>query len=59
MTVQEIRKIREKKSVEWVDLSLEQRNTEIKNGAKQLLSKIEKLKLSKNDAERIIILKDE
>ena len=47
MTVQEIRKIREKKSVEWADLSLEQRNTEIKNGAKQLLLKIEKIKQSK------------
>ena len=43
----EIRKIREKKSVEWVDLSLEQRNIKIKDGAKQLLSKIEKIKLNK------------
>jgi hypothetical protein len=47
LTVQEIRRIREKKSVEWVDLSLEQRNVEVKNGAKQLLLKIEQIKLSK------------
>ena len=51
MTVQEIRNIREKKSVEWVDLSLEKRNAEIKNGAKQLLSKIEEIKLRKVSAE--------
>ena len=51
MTVQELRKIRENKSVEWADLSLEQRNVEIKKGAKQFLSKIEKIKLSKASAE--------
>jgi hypothetical protein len=47
VTVQEIRKIREKKSVEWFSLSLEQRNEEIKNGARQLQLKIEKIKINK------------
>ena len=44
MTVQEVREIREKKSVEWANFSLEQRNAEIKNGAKQLQMKIEEMK---------------
>ena len=55
MTVQEIRRIREKKSIEWANLSLEQRNEEIKNGAKQLLSKIEEIKLSKTGAGKVTI----
>ncbi len=42
MTVTEIREIREKKSIEWVNLSLEQRNLEIKKGAKEIQIKIEK-----------------
>ena len=45
MTVKEIREIREKKSVEWVNLSSERRNAEIKNGAKQIQKKIEEIKL--------------
>jgi len=44
MTVQEVREIREKKSVEWANLSLEQRNAEVKKGAKQLQMRIEKVK---------------
>ena len=46
MTVQEVRKIREKKSVEWISLSLKQRNVEIKNGAEQIQKKIEAIKKS-------------
>ena len=41
MTVAEIREIREKKSVAWVGLSLEQRDLEIKKGAKQMQMRIE------------------
>jgi acyl-CoA reductase-like NAD-dependent aldehyde dehydrogenase len=44
MTVAEVREIREKKSLEWVNLSPEQRNTIIKKGAKQLQKQIEGLK---------------
>ena len=50
MTVQEIRQIREKKSVEWADLSLEQRNAEIKTGAKQMQMKIEEIKKKRRNA---------
>ena len=45
MTVKEIREIREKKSIEWVNLSSERRNSEIKSGAKQIQTKIEEIKL--------------
>jgi len=41
MTVAEVREIREKKSIEWANLSLEQRNLEIKKGAKQMQMRIE------------------
>ena len=44
MTVQEVREIREKKSVEWANLSLEKRNSEIKKGAKQIQMKIEDIR---------------
>ena len=44
MTVAEVREIREKKSIEWANLSLEQRNAEIKNGAKQIQMKIEEIR---------------
>jgi len=44
MTVAEVREIREKKSIEWVDLSLEQRNAKIKDGAKQIQIKIEEIR---------------
>ena len=44
MTVVEIREIREKKSIEWINLSREQRNQEIKKGAKQLQARIEEMK---------------
>ena len=44
MTVAEIRVIREKKSVDWASMSLEQRNSEIKKGAKQMQARIEKEK---------------
>ena len=47
MTVAEVRAIREKKSVEWANLSLEQRNTEVKKGAKQIQMKIEEIKKKK------------
>lgn len=50
MTVQEIRDIREKKSLEWVNMSLEQRNEEIKNGASHILFKIEEIKRNKANA---------
>ncbi|MCL2500665.1 MAG: hypothetical protein FWE90_10075 [Defluviitaleaceae bacterium] len=53
MIIQEIRKIREEKSVEWAYMSLEQRNNEIKNGAKQILSKIEEIKFNKPAAEKL------
>ncbi|MDR1060606.1 MAG: hypothetical protein LBL83_05210 [Clostridiales bacterium] len=46
MTVQEVREIREKKSVEWANLSLEQLNTEVKKGAKQAQMKIEEIRKS-------------
>ena len=45
MTVQEVREIREKKSVEWINLSPEKRNAEIKNGAKQIQRRIEEMKI--------------
>ena len=44
MTVAEVREIREKKSIEWANLSLEQRNSEIKKGAKQIQMRIEEIK---------------
>jgi len=44
MTVTEVREIREKKSIEWANLSLEQRNSEIKKGAKQLQMRIEEMR---------------
>ena len=44
MTVQEVREIREKKSVEWANFSLEQRNAEVKKGAKQIQMKIEEIR---------------
>jgi len=44
MTVAEVREIREKKSVEWANLSLEQRNLEIKKGAKQMQMRIEDMR---------------
>jgi len=44
MTVAEVREIREKKSVEWANLSLEQRNSEIKKGAKQIQKRIEEMR---------------
>ena len=44
MTVHEVREIREKKSVEWANYSSEQRNTEVKKGAKQIQMKIEEIK---------------
>jgi len=44
MTVHEVREIREKKSVEWANLSLEKRNAEIKKGATQIQMKIEEIK---------------
>jgi hypothetical protein len=44
MTVAEIREIREKKSIEWANLSLEQRNSEIKKGAKQMQERIEEIR---------------
>ena len=47
MTVQEIREIREKKSLEWLNLSLEQRNAEIKHGALQIQLKLEEIKQNK------------
>jgi hypothetical protein len=44
MTVTEVREIREKKSLEWINLSPEQRNLIIKKGAKQLQQQIDGLK---------------
>ncbi|MCL2049705.1 MAG: hypothetical protein FWG87_13380 [Defluviitaleaceae bacterium] len=44
MTVPEVRAIREKKSIEWVGLSLEQRNSEIKKGAEQMQARIEEIR---------------
>ena len=44
MTVQEVRKIREKKSVEWINVTAEKRNEEIKNGAKEIQRRIEEMK---------------
>ncbi len=44
MTVVEVREIREKKSIEWINLSREQRNQEIKKGAKQLQARIDEMK---------------
>ena len=44
MTVAEVREIREKKSVEWANLSLEQRNSEIKKGAKQIQMRVEAMR---------------
>jgi len=49
LTVQEVREIRERKSLEWAGLTLEQLNAEINKGANQLLAKIEKKKQSKID----------
>ena len=40
MTVAEVREIREKNSIKWVGLSLEQRNAEIKKGANQIQAQI-------------------
>jgi len=51
MTVQEVRSIREKKSAEWACLSPEQRDTKIKNGAKQMQVRIEKIRLNKSSQE--------
>jgi hypothetical protein len=45
MTVVEVREIREKKSLEWINLSSEQRSMEIKKGAKQLQQQIVGLKI--------------
>jgi len=47
MTMAEVREIREKKSVEWANLSLEQRNLEIKKGAKQMQMRIEEVRRTK------------
>jgi hypothetical protein len=44
MTAAEVRAIRERKSVEWANLSLEQRNSEVKKGALQLQTRIEEIK---------------
>ena len=44
MTVTEVREIREKKSIEWANLPLEQRNSEIKKGAKQIQMRIEEIR---------------
>ena len=44
MTVTEVREIREKKSLEWVDLTLEQRNFEIKKGVRQIQRRIDELR---------------
>ena len=44
MTVAEVREIREKKSIEWANLSLEQRNLEIRKGAKQIQTRIEEIR---------------
>jgi hypothetical protein len=44
MTVQEVREIREKKSVEWAGLSLAQRNAEVKKGAKEIQMAIDEKK---------------
>jgi len=41
MTVVEVREIREKKSIEWASLSLEELNAEIKKGADQVQRLIE------------------
>jgi rRNA maturation endonuclease Nob1 len=40
----EVREIREKKSVEWAALSLEQRNLEVKKGAKQMQMRVEEIR---------------
>ena len=44
MTVAEVREIREKKSIEWANLSLEEVNSEIKKGADQVQRLIEKIR---------------
>jgi len=44
MTLAEVRKIREKKSIEWANLSLEELNSEIKKGADQIQRLIEEIR---------------
>ena len=44
MTVAEVREIREKKSIEWANLSLEELNAEIKKGADQFQRSIEEIR---------------
>ena len=44
MTVAEVREIREKKSIEWANLSLEELNSEIKKGADQIQRQIEEIR---------------
>jgi len=44
MTVAEVREIREKKSIEWANLSLEELNSEIKKGADQIQRLIEEIR---------------
>ena len=44
MTVAEVREIRERKSIEWANLSLEQRNSEIKKSAEQMQKRIEEMR---------------
>ena len=44
MTVTEVREIRGKKSIQWANLSLEQRNSEIKKGAQQIQKRIEEIR---------------
>ena len=44
MTVAEVREIREKKSLEWCGLSLEQRDSEVKKGAEQMQTRIEEIR---------------
>ena len=44
MTVAEVREIREKKSMAWAGLSLEQRNSEIKKGAQQMQARIDEIR---------------
>ena len=53
MTVAEVREIREKKSVEWANLSTEQRNAEVKKGAEQIQKRIEEMR--KKAAQRISV----
>ena len=44
MTVAEAREIREKKSIEWSNLTLEELNAEIKKGADQVQKLIEEIR---------------